>query len=81
LRLRFREPQLEHQFIQSYRNSARLWVFGTRAWRTTQAMALESLLPSGNLVLGADLNTWLGPEESSARHFLHLFAEIHRSCA
>ena len=38
LRLRFREPQLEHQFIQSYRNSARLWV------RVSLVVALSSVL-------------------------------------
>ncbi len=38
LRLRFREPQLEHQFIQSYRTTARLWV------RVSLVVALSSVL-------------------------------------
>jgi diguanylate cyclase (GGDEF)-like protein len=38
LRLRFREPSLEHQFIQSYRSTARLWV------RVSLVVALSSVL-------------------------------------
>jgi diguanylate cyclase (GGDEF)-like protein len=38
LRLRFRDPELEHQFIQSYRTSARLWV------RVSLVVALWSVL-------------------------------------
>ncbi len=38
LRLRFREPELEHQFIHSYRTSARLWV------RVSLVVALSSVL-------------------------------------
>ncbi|HEY1492601.1 MAG TPA: diguanylate cyclase [Steroidobacteraceae bacterium] len=38
LRLRFREPALEHQFIQSYRSTARLWV------RVSLVVALSSVL-------------------------------------
>jgi diguanylate cyclase (GGDEF)-like protein len=38
LRLRFREPDLEHQFILSYRTSARLWV------RVSLVVALSSVL-------------------------------------
>lgn len=38
LRLRFREPDLEYQFIQSYRTSARLWV------RVSLVVALSSVL-------------------------------------
>ena len=57
-------------------NAARTFrVFGTRGWRATQAKALASLLPEGNLVLGADLNTWLGPGEPASQFFRRLFAE------
>ena len=38
LRLRFRAPELEHQFIQSYRTSARLYV------RVSLVVALSSVL-------------------------------------
>ena len=38
LRLRFQQPQLEHQFLQSYRTSARLWV------RVSLVVALSSVL-------------------------------------
>jgi diguanylate cyclase (GGDEF)-like protein len=38
LRLRFREPELEHQFIQSYRSTARLYV------RVSLVVALSSVL-------------------------------------
>jgi endonuclease/exonuclease/phosphatase family metal-dependent hydrolase len=51
-----------------------LWVLGTRSWRAAQAAALESLLPKGTLVVGADLNTWLGAGEPASQYFHHLFA-------
>jgi endonuclease/exonuclease/phosphatase family metal-dependent hydrolase len=52
-----------------------LRVFHARSWRATQALAVESLLPQGPVVLGADLNTWLsglGSEEPAARSFRQL---------
>jgi endonuclease/exonuclease/phosphatase (EEP) superfamily protein YafD len=51
-----------------------LWVFGSRSWRATQAAPLESLLPTGTLVVGADLNTWLGSGEPASQYFHRLFA-------
>ena len=46
-----------------------LWILGARGWRETQARSMETLLPDGALVLGADLNTWLGEGEAAARYF------------
>jgi endonuclease/exonuclease/phosphatase (EEP) superfamily protein YafD len=51
-----------------------LLVFGSRSWRATQAAALETLLPRGTLVVGADLNTWLGSREPASQYFHRLFA-------
>jgi endonuclease/exonuclease/phosphatase family metal-dependent hydrolase len=51
-----------------------LWVLGSRSWRATQAAALESVLPAGTLVVGADLNTWLGSGEPASQYFHRLFA-------
>jgi len=50
-----------------------LRVFHARRWRATQAMALDSLLPGGPLVLGADLNTWMGRGEPASQYFRRLF--------
>jgi endonuclease/exonuclease/phosphatase family metal-dependent hydrolase len=50
-----------------------LRVFHARRWRATQAMALDSLLPGGPLVLGADLNTWMGHGEPASQYFRRLF--------
>jgi endonuclease/exonuclease/phosphatase (EEP) superfamily protein YafD len=61
--------------LDALNTSHHLWIFGTRGWRATQAKALESLLPGGNLVLGADLNTWFGAGEPAPRYFRRLFAE------
>ncbi len=44
-----------------------LWVFGGPAIRAAQARTLVEALPDGPLVLGADLNSWLGPGETAAR--------------
>jgi endonuclease/exonuclease/phosphatase family metal-dependent hydrolase len=55
-----------------------LRVFHARSWRATQALAVEPLLPQGPLVVGADLNTWLGRlgpfsvEEPASRSFRQL---------
>src|SRR5258706_10427705 len=43
--------------LDGLRTSHRLWIFGTRAWRATQARAMESLLPGGSLAFGRDLHT------------------------
>lgn len=50
-----------------------LRVFHARRWRETQAMALDSLLPQGTLVVGADLNTWMGRGEPASLYFRRLF--------
>jgi hypothetical protein len=52
----------------------RLWLFGTSWMRALQVKSIEALLPSGNLVLGADLNTWHGTSEPAARYMTQLFA-------
>ena len=55
-------------------SSRRLWLLATPAMRETQVKAIASLLPEGPLVLGADLNTWHGADESAARYLSKLFA-------
>jgi hypothetical protein len=45
----------------------RLWMFWTPWMRDVQARAMTSILPEGPLVIGADLNTWHGSHEASAR--------------
>ena len=47
--------------------SSRLWVFWTSWMRARQVRALNSVLPDGPLVLGADLNTWHGIDERAVR--------------
>jgi endonuclease/exonuclease/phosphatase family metal-dependent hydrolase len=54
-------------------SSRRLWVFATPAMRESQVKAMVPLLPEGPLVLGADLNTWHGADESAARYLSKLF--------
>jgi endonuclease/exonuclease/phosphatase family metal-dependent hydrolase len=54
-------------------SSRRLWVFWTPWMREMQVRAMESLLPKGPLVLGADLNTWHGKDERAARWLSRLF--------
>jgi endonuclease/exonuclease/phosphatase family metal-dependent hydrolase len=61
--------------------SKRLWVFGTSWMRNLQVKSIESLLPDGNLVLGADLNTWHGTTEPAARSLARLFADTEVSGA
>jgi len=48
-------------------SARRLWLFDAPSLRRSQAEALRTVLPEGPLVLGADLNTWLGPDEEAAR--------------
>jgi endonuclease/exonuclease/phosphatase family metal-dependent hydrolase len=55
--------------------SQRFWLFGTSWMRELQVKSLESLLPAGDLVLGADLNTWHGTAEPAPRFLAQLFAE------
>ena len=52
----------------------RFWVFGSDGVRGMQARSMQSILPAGNLVLGADLNTWHGADEPAPRFFRQLFA-------
>jgi endonuclease/exonuclease/phosphatase family metal-dependent hydrolase len=56
-------------------DSRRLWVFGTTSVRKTQAKSLGSKLPSGPMVLGADLNTWHGAHEPAVEYLSRLFDE------
>jgi endonuclease/exonuclease/phosphatase family metal-dependent hydrolase len=51
-----------------------LWVFGTARLRRLQVESMAAILPVGNLVLGADLNTWLGADEPAPHYFNELFA-------
>jgi hypothetical protein len=51
----------------------RLWLFGTPLIRELQVKALAPLFPDHDLVLGADLNTWHGPDEPAARYLAKLF--------
>lgn len=53
---------------------SRFWMFGTSWMRELQVKSMESLLPAGNLVLGADLNTWHGTSEPAVRHLAQVFA-------
>jgi len=50
-----------------------LWFFGAPGIRETQARSLTAALPDEALVLGADLNTWLGPNEPAARDLRQFF--------
>jgi endonuclease/exonuclease/phosphatase family metal-dependent hydrolase len=59
--------------LDALTTSRRLWIFGTRGWRARQVEALAALLPVGSLVVGADLNTWLGAGEPATRHLRRLF--------
>jgi hypothetical protein len=51
----------------------RLRLFWTPWMRERQARATMSALPGGALVVGADLNTWHGRDEPSARHLADMF--------
>jgi hypothetical protein len=51
----------------------RLRVFWTPWMREMQVRATASVLPSGPLVVGADLNTWHGRDEQAARFLRDLF--------
>jgi endonuclease/exonuclease/phosphatase family metal-dependent hydrolase len=51
-----------------------LWLFGAAAMRRTQARSLAAALPSGPMILGADLNSWMGgPEEPAASDLMRAF--------
>ena len=50
-----------------------LWVFGAAATRAAQARSLLAALPPGPMIVGADLNSWLGPGEPAARLLLDDF--------
>jgi endonuclease/exonuclease/phosphatase family metal-dependent hydrolase len=62
--------------------SRRLGLFWTPWMREAQVRAIRAHLPLGPLVIGADLNTWHGPDEPAAKFFDELAAEtpvsIHR---
>jgi endonuclease/exonuclease/phosphatase family metal-dependent hydrolase len=50
-----------------------LWLFGATRTRSRQAQSMMAELPDGPLILGADLNSWLGPNEPAARDLLRSF--------
>jgi hypothetical protein len=50
-----------------------LWVFGASSMRAAQAQALMSAAPEGPMILGADLNSWLGPQEPAPQTLLRFF--------
>jgi endonuclease/exonuclease/phosphatase family metal-dependent hydrolase len=54
--------------------SRRLWVLGTPWMRELQTRSIAAALPEGDLVLGADLNTWHGIAEPAARHLRAIFS-------
>ena len=54
--------------------SKTLWVFGATGLRRRQARSLVAALTSGPMVLGADLNSWMGgPDEPAARDLQRAF--------
>jgi endonuclease/exonuclease/phosphatase family metal-dependent hydrolase len=55
--------------------SRTLWVFGAANMRRLQARSLAAALPaSGPLIMGADLNSWMGgPNEPAARDLMRAF--------
>jgi endonuclease/exonuclease/phosphatase family metal-dependent hydrolase len=50
-----------------------LWVFGALAARSGQAAVLARELSDGPMILGADLNTWLGSREPAVRRLRTAF--------
>src|SRR5262249_22092645 len=53
-----------------------LWLFGAPALRNHQAHAMLRALPEkGPMILGADLNTWLGPSEPAPRTIARFFPD------
>jgi endonuclease/exonuclease/phosphatase family metal-dependent hydrolase len=53
-----------------------LWLFGASALRGSQALALLRALPEkGPMILGADLNTWLGSSEPAPRTLARFFPD------
>ena len=51
-----------------------LWVFGAAGARSRQAASLARALSDGPAILGADLNTWMGPHEPAVRRLRTAFA-------
>lgn len=51
----------------------RLWLAGAPEIRAIQARSLIAAFPQGALVLGADLNTWMGVREPAARDLFRFF--------
>ena len=60
-------------------SARRLWVLSTPSMRESQVKAMAPLLPTGPLVLGADLNTWHGTDERAARYLSQFFPDAPRS--
>ena len=56
-------------------DARRMRLFGTPSIRELQARAIASVLPSGPLVVGADLNTWHGRDEPA----VHVLADLFRA--
>jgi len=50
-----------------------LWVFGAAAARSRQATSLARVLAEGPMILGADLNTWMGRHEPAVRRLRAAF--------
>jgi endonuclease/exonuclease/phosphatase family metal-dependent hydrolase len=50
-----------------------LWLLGAAAARGKQARSLAGALPDGPLILGADLNSWMGTGEPAVRTLLDGF--------
>lgn len=55
-----------------------LWLFGAAGARARQATALANALPNGSAILGADLNSWMGPGEPAVRTLVDLFPSTPR---
>jgi endonuclease/exonuclease/phosphatase family metal-dependent hydrolase len=50
-----------------------LWVGGAMSARSRQAASLAEALPQGVMILGADLNTWMGSREPAVRRLKAAF--------
>jgi hypothetical protein len=53
--------------LDAFGGRRRLWTFWTPWLRNVQIRSIESRLPEGPLVIGADLNTWHGRDELAVR--------------
>jgi endonuclease/exonuclease/phosphatase family metal-dependent hydrolase len=60
--------------LDAFGGSKRLRVFWTTWMRDVQVRTLRQALPEGPLALGADLNTWHGPDEFAVRSLRDAFA-------